>query len=113
MRRTLVLTVVASLATSSLALAGETLSQSAARIAQQVALNTAVAPAGPVVRTIDRATTSAAQQPGAPGLQQSGMRKRNKVLIYLGVGVGFVAAAYAIDHNVVDVTPSSQGKRKD
>ncbi len=112
MRLTVALTIVASLATSSMALAGETLSQSAARIAKEVALE-ASAPAKVMVVRGDAARAAAAQQNGAPGLQQSGMRKRNKILLYLGIGVGFAAAAYAIDHNVVDVTPSSLGTRKD
>jgi hypothetical protein len=117
MRRTLALTVVAAMTTSSMALASETLSQSAARIAHQVALETAAAPVAVAVGTKvakkgERPRAEAAQAQ-APGLQQSGMSKRNKILIYLGIGVGFAAAAYAIDHNVVDVTPSSLGKRKD
>ena len=113
MRRTLALTVVLSMATSSMALAGETLSQSAARIAQQVALESAAAPIAVTVAKKSASPRAAAAQGQAPGLQQSGMSKRNKILIYLGIGVGFAAAAYAIDHNGVDVTPSSQGKRKD
>ena len=114
MRLIAVLTVVGSLATSSIGFAAETLTQSAARIVQQIALTTPAAPAATsVLKKGDSTRAEAAQQGGAPTLQQSGMSKRNTVLIYLGIGVGFVSAAYAIDHNVLDVTPSSQGKRKD
>ena len=52
------------------------------------------------------------QQTG-PTLESSGMRKRTKILIAIAAGVGFVATVYAIDHNVLDVTPSSLGTRQD
>ena len=41
------------------------------------------------------------------------MRKRTKMMIAIGLGVGFAAGAYTIDHHVLDVTPSSLGTRQD
>jgi hypothetical protein len=41
------------------------------------------------------------------------MSKSKKFLIAAAAAVGFVAAAYAIDHKVQDVTPSSLGTRED
>jgi hypothetical protein len=41
------------------------------------------------------------------------MKTRTKVMIYLAAGVRLAAAAWTIDHKVVDVTLSSLGTRKD
>ena len=41
------------------------------------------------------------------------MSRGKKALIYIGLGVGFAAGAYTIDHHVLNVTPSSLGKRLD
>ena len=46
-------------------------------------------------------------------LSKSGMKKSTKMMIYLGLAVGFAASVWTIDHNVLDVTPSSLGTRKD
>jgi hypothetical protein len=41
------------------------------------------------------------------------MGKAKKTLIYVGLAVGFAASVWAIDHHVLDVTPSSLGTRQD
>jgi hypothetical protein len=41
------------------------------------------------------------------------MSKRTKIMIYLAAGVGLAGTAWAIDHKVLDVTPSSLGTRRD
>ena len=118
MRRLLVLTLIASLGAGSTAFAGESLVQSAARIVREAAQ----APGG----ATDSSTTSQratwVKQTGAgrtemlqgqPALSKSGMKKSTKIMIYLAAGVGFAAAAYVIDHKVLDVTPSSLGTRQD
>ena len=48
-----------------------------------------------------------------PVVSKSGLSKSKKTLIYVAVGVGFAASAYAIDRHVVNLTPSSLGTRKD
>jgi hypothetical protein len=48
-----------------------------------------------------------------PALQKSGMSKKTKIMIYAAIGAGFAAAAYTIDHNVFNITPSTLGTRKD
>ena len=103
MSRLVVLTLVASLGSSSVAFAGEGLMQSASRIVQ-LAAREKVAPAK---------QASLASQEGTAVLSKSGMRTRTKVMIYLAAGVGLAAAAWTIDHKVVNVTPSSLGTRKD
>ena len=127
MNRLVVLTLIASVGSGSLAFAGESLAQSGSRIireaeAQAVATGTVAAtssPASPIV--VGQASTwmnriggvSPAALQGQPVLSNSGLRERTKVLIYLAAGVGFAATAYAIDHKVLNVTPSSLGTRKD
>ncbi len=101
-RRLLVLTLVGSLGSSSLAFAGESLLQSGARIAAETAR-------APIPRAAAR--REALQEP--TGLAKSGMQKRTKIMIYVAAGVGFALAAYAIDRHVVNLTPSSLGTRKD
>ena len=41
------------------------------------------------------------------------MGKKTKWMIYAGAIAAFVGTAYAIDHSVKDVTPSSLGTRQD
>jgi hypothetical protein len=41
------------------------------------------------------------------------MKKSTKMMIYAGLAVGFVASVWAIDHHVLDITPSSLGTRQD
>lgn len=127
MNRLVVLTLIASVGSGSLAFAGESLAQSGSRLireaeAQAVATGTAAAtssPASPIVASQAAAWVnriggvSPAALQGQPVLANSGLRKRTKVMIYLAAGVGFAATAYAIDHKVLNVTPSSLGTRKD
>jgi hypothetical protein len=47
------------------------------------------------------------------GLEKSGMGKGRKILIWTLAGAGIAAAAYTIDHNVFNITPSTLGTRKD
>ncbi len=121
--RLVVLTLTASLCSASLAAAGETLLQSGTRIVGDIARLPATAPDSRIARATEmdrlRPRTAAKgieaprsqEQPGSAA--QSGMRTRTKVLIFVAAGVGFTAGAYAIDHHVVDNTPSSLGTRKD
>jgi hypothetical protein len=41
------------------------------------------------------------------------MSKTKKSMIFAANAVGFVASVWAIDHHVLDVTPSSLGTRQD
>ena len=121
----MVFVVVASFGSGSAGFAGETIMQSASRIVQQ-----ASEPADRPATVENRARSVGASRPdgwvntlaapsGAllaqeqPALSKSGMKKRTKAMIFLGLGVGFAASAYVIDHHVVNVTPSSLGTRKD
>jgi hypothetical protein len=124
MRRLVVLTLMGSLGSSSLAFAGESLLQSGLRIAGEVGRVSIVQPASDA-RTVltDRAgrlasrltpvRAEASQGQEAPALSTSPMRKRTKILIFVAAGVGFAVSAYAIDHNVLNITPSTLGTRKD
>lgn len=113
MRRSLVFALMLSLGHASGALAGpgprdadvaswrggETLLQSGQRITRQVAkatlLSTAFQPA------LQAQTT----------LAQTGMRKRTKLLIAMGIAGAFAGVAIAVDRGVEDSTPSSLGQR--
>jgi len=122
MVRLVALTVVMSLGISPMTYAGEGLLESAARIVRQEV-------AGPLGRAATTNRTSgtgsarpatgqsaprfAALQGQTEVLSKSGMRTRTKVMIYLAAGVGLAAAAWQIDHHVLDVTPSSLGSRRD
>jgi hypothetical protein len=104
--RLLVLTLIASLGSGSIAFAEEGLLQSGSRIVQQVVRGQEPDRIHPA-----RAEAHAAQE--QPALSKSGLSRRTKVMIYLAAGVGFAFAAYTIDHNGLNVTPSSLGTRKD
>ena len=77
---------------------GRTLLQSGKRITQQVA-KTRPAPA--VQPALQAQTT----------LAQSGMRKRTKLMIAMGIAAAFAGVAVAVDRGVEDSTPSSLGQR--
>jgi hypothetical protein len=120
-RRLLVLTLMGSLGSGSLAFAGESLLQSGVRIGAEVG-RAPLAPASdsqpvfasPASRLMPQvAPERAASFQEAPSLANSGMRRRTKILLYVAAGVAFAASAYSIDHHVVNVTPSSLGTRKD
>jgi hypothetical protein len=122
-RRLVVLTLIGSLGRCSLAFAGESLLQSGLRIAREVGRASVTLPASdahPVLT--DRSATLASRLTSVraevsdgqgAALSTSPMRKRTKILIYMAAGVGFGVAAYAIDHKVLNITPSTLGTRKD
>ena len=95
MKRSLVFALMLSLGHASVALAGETLLQSGKRITRQVAK---AGPARAVQPALQAQTT----------LAQSGMRKRTKFLIAMGIAGAFAGVAIAVDRGVEDTTPSSQ-----
>lgn len=112
MKRSLVFALILSLGHASLAIAGETLLQSGRRITRQVA---EARPAS-VANALEakRLPPAGAFRPALqaqPALAQSGLRKRTKILIAMGVFAAFGGAAYAIDRGVEDSTPSSLGQR--
>jgi hypothetical protein len=124
MRRLVVLTLMGSLASSSLAFAGESLLQSGLRIAGEVGRVSIALPAsdsrtvltdraGRLVSRLTPERAEALDGQGAPALATSPMRKRTKILIFVAAGVGFAVSAYAIDHKVLNITPSTLGTRKD
>jgi hypothetical protein len=111
----LVFTLVASLMVSSAAFAGESLAQSGARIVEAQASASSIAASGSAA--IAGRASAGKQAPmfqqGQPVLSKSGLKRRTKAMIFIGLGIGFAASAYVIDHNVLDVTPSSLGTRQD
>ena len=124
MRRLLILTLVTSFGSGSLAFAEDSLLQSGTRIAGELGPTPTTMPtsnsravhahpAGKLVVWSPSLRAERLEGQELPALAHSRMRKRTKILIYLTAGVGFAAAAYTIDHHVVDVTPSSLGTRKD
>lgn len=112
MKRSLVFALILSFGHASMALAGETLLQSARRITRQ-AVEAQPASTPRVLEAtrlrIDGALPQALQAPA--GLAQSGMRKRTKVMIAMAVAAAFGGVAVAIDRGVEDSTPSSLGQR--
>lgn len=121
MHRLLVFALVASIGNASVAFAGESILKSGARHVQQItaaeatpsaqAAAPAALPAGTVVQVGKKVTPSFQQEGG--NLSKSGMRKSTKLMLYAGLAVGFVASVWAIDHHVLDITPSSLGTRQD
>jgi hypothetical protein len=129
MHRLLVFALAISIGNVPMAFAGESLLKSGARHVQQIAAAEATStlpaqatalqssvpsamPAGTVV-TVGQKTAPMFQQDNGGNLSQSGMRKSTKIMIYAGLALGFVASVYAIDHHVLDITPSSLGTRQD
>jgi len=121
MNRFLMLALVASLGNASTVFAGESILTSGSRHVQQLAavessaaaatIASAPASAGTVVTVGQKATPSFQAEGGA--LSKSGMGKGKKTMIYVGLAVAFAATVWTIDHNVLDITPSSLGTRKD
>jgi hypothetical protein len=109
MRRLVVLVLIASFGSSSLALAGESLRGVAERVTKQQASASASAKAS--MTTQVRKNLSLAQE--ASAVSTSGMGKGKKILIFLAAGLGVAGMAYMIDHKVEDNTPSSLGIRED
>jgi hypothetical protein len=121
MSRFVALTVAMTLGISPVTFAGEGLMESASRAVSQQVENAATRPSATrravtndsAKRTSGWTAPMFAEQQGGQVLSKSGMRKRTKAMIYLAAGVGLASAAWAIDHQVLDVTPSSQGTRRD
>jgi hypothetical protein len=125
MKRLLVFALVASIGNVSAAFAGESILKSGTRHVREMATAEGAAPtlasasqsapsalpAG-VVSTVAKKPTVAYQQDNG-NLSKSGMSKGTKILIYAGLAAGFIASVWAIDHNVLDITPSSLGTRQD
>jgi hypothetical protein len=114
MNRLLVFALVASVGNVSAAFAEDSLLKSGARHVEQIARVdsvTAASTAG-AVASIGKSAAPALQAEQG-NLAKSGMRKRTKMMIAIGLGVGFAASAWTIDHHVLDVTPSSLGTRQD
>lgn len=91
---------------------GETLLQSGQRITRQVVeprpASASIALEAKRLR-IDGALRPALQ--AQAGLAQSGLRKRTKLLIAMGIAGAFAGVAVAVDRGVEDSTPSSLGQR--
>jgi hypothetical protein len=114
MKRFFAMALVVTLANASTALAGESLLSAGSRHVQQLATTTeAPAPSTTQVPAAKGAKPEAAYQGQGGTLSKSGMGKSKKAMIYLGLAVGFAASVWAIDHHVLDVTPSSLGTRQD
>lgn len=101
--RVLMLTAVLVSWQVSPALAGS-LRQSAARLAAEAGRQLPGPAAGEPRRSVTAEQGSLAESP---------MSKRKKFLIVAAAVIGVAAGMYAIDHGVVDNTPSSKGTRKD
>ncbi len=123
MHRLLVFTLVASIGSVPAAFAGESILTSGTRHVQQLAAaestmtaapasQPAALPAGRAVVAVGKKVTPSFQQEGG-NISRSGMKKSTKMMIYAGLAVGFVASVWAIDHHVLDITPSSLGTRQD
>jgi hypothetical protein len=121
-RQLVVLTLIGSLGSSSMVFAGESLLQSGVRIAGEVGRGSVALPApglagrgagAPGVMPARAEAVDSLGVQGAPAVASSPMRKRTKILIFLAAGVGFGVSAWAIDHHVLNITPSSLGTRKD
>lgn len=119
MSRLLVFALIASLGNTSVVFAGETLLESATRLAQEVARTQPSPPASgaqaksaaPGIVQAQTARQHVNLQQGQPGLQSAGVGKRSKLLIAAGAAAAFVGVALAIDATVEDNTPSSRGDR--
>ena len=95
-----------------MALAGESLVQSAVRIAQTQTVSSEAQPTSGRAVVVARPQATLFQQ-GQPVLSKSGMKRSTKALIFTALAAGFAASAWKIDHSVLDVTPSSLGTRLD
>lgn len=111
MKRILVIALIVSFGHASVALAGDTLLESARRVTRQVTKTQP--PRHGNISEANHIRTDAGLQlaQARTGLSSSGLRKRTKVLLGLAVAVAFSGVVYAIDHKVEDSTPSSLGQR--
>jgi hypothetical protein len=124
MKRLLVFALVATICNAPVAFAEESILKSGVRHVQQIAVaESSAAPAAAAALPAGAVTIAGTNTTGrkvAPSLQEqsgnltkSGMSTWKKAAILIGIGVGTAATFYAIDHSVVDVTPSSLGTRQD
>jgi len=121
MNRILVLALVASLGKASAVFAGESILTSGTRHVQQLAtVESSSAAAAAIARTPAAGTVLTVGEKSTPSFQaeggtvsKSGMGKGKKTMIYVGLAVAFAATVWTIDHNVLDITPSSLGTRQD
>ena len=107
MRRLVVLVLMVSWANTAVVFAGEALRGVAERVVKKEILVDQKS----TVKSPARKSLAMAQEP--PALSTSGMKKRTKLLIFLGAAAGAVGTWYAIDHHVEDNTPSTLGTRQD
>ena len=103
------LALVFSLGQSSLARAGDSLLASATRLGREAEFAAATA----ALRNSSPRRVGAVAQSSQGVVSTSGLRKRTKLMIVVGAAAAFAGTAYAIDHRVRDVTPSSLGTRAD
>ncbi len=122
MKRLLVFALIASVGSTSLVFAEESLLKSGARHAQQLSgseTSSAITVTkksvlgAPIVTIGNRAVAPALQGGGTQTLQTSGIGKGKKWLLAIGTAVAVVGSMYAIDQGVEDTTPSSLGTRRD
>lgn len=112
MKRSLLFALILSLGHATVTMAGETLLQSGQRITRQAAeARPASPPNALAAKRLRPAGAFQAALQAQPSLAQSGLRKRTKILIAMGVFAAFGGVAYAIDRGVEDSTPSSLGER--
>jgi hypothetical protein len=102
--------LIVTLSSASVVFAGEPLLSVATRVTQE-STKKENPPASSVTRTTAQKSWAAAQE--QPAMSSSGLRKRTKLLIFLGAALGASAAWYTIDHKVEDNTPSTLGTRED
>lgn len=119
MSRVLAGVLMVSLVNPSVALAGETLLASATRLAREVVATEASRPQNAVAGkqiapavAIGEKRKASRYQDTPRGLEASGLGRRSKVLIALGIAASFVGVAMAIDSRVEDNTPSTKGERR-
>jgi hypothetical protein len=105
-KRLLGLALVFALGHSAPALAGENLLASATRLVREAGSEAAL-------RASPSRRVGVFAQAGPGVVSTSGLRKRTKLMIVVGAAAAFAGTAYAIDHRVRDVTPSSLGTRAD
>jgi len=112
MKRSLVFALILAVGPASPVMAGETLLQSGKRITRQT-VESRPAPTPTVLESyrlrINWAPVLGLQT--STGIAQSGMRKRAKIMIAVGITGAFAAVAMAIDRGVENTTPSSLGQR--
>jgi hypothetical protein len=103
--------LIVTLSNASVVFAGEPLLSVATRVTRETTRQEAPAPAKSIATITAQKSWAMAQE--QPAMSSSGLRKRTKLLIFLGTALGVTAAWYTIDHKVEDNTPSTLGTRED